>query len=321
MKKPSTSRKHVTLVNPKNPSLVLYPLLLRLLEKYRAEFNYDLHIIKGGSGLHSSTLRYMNTHRDKYDLLFLHHGEKRYSSKVIDYKVAYYPHLWYFNHGGYAGLSELCEHDLSNPQSEHTINEHYTKEVLPLLSKTKYEKLQQHKDITALNEFLFIPLQVAVDRVMSMSSISTRQMCDRVIEVAKRMNLPVVLKVHPLSSPYCTNRKLAKFLSDNYSNVYVSNADVRDLLDRARATFVINSGVGFESLCRLLPTFTFGKSDYIAATYHNFTLEEIQTALESSIDEKKIKTFLFNWFQHILNTNNEDDMENRVVNLLKEKLL
>jgi hypothetical protein len=83
-------------------------------------------------------------------------------------------------------------------------------------------------------------------------------------------------------------------------NVFVSDANVNDLIVHASAVYTINSGVGFESLLHLKPVITFGRVEYDCVTF-NASTETLDEAWEYvnavSIRELETKYRCFlNWF-------------------------
>lgn len=317
-------RRKVVLVNPcfgKQHELMIdfYSFLLKTVSKYSSQFNYNIEQIRGNGGLNHATMRYMYQRKNRYDLMFLHHAEKRYFSKVIDFKLAYFPNLWYFNNGGFSGFSEISNKDLLTPVDDNILNSFYETEVQNWIKSTKYFMLQT--EVTSLpKKYLFIPLQVANDTVMKLTKIDTEEMCKRVVEVSQKTRIPVILKIHPKSQQTCKNRKLAHRLVKDLDNIYLSTGDIRHLIHHATAVFVINSGVGFESICNLKNTYTFGKSDYSQATRHEYDVPSILSTLNSPVDEKKIKTFIYNWAKCIINLNDKDNAENKILDVLTSKL-
>jgi hypothetical protein len=245
-----------------------------------------------------------------FDLFLAYHMSKRYP-KTIDYKMSYYHHLWHFNHGGYAGYSNLCDKDLiTTDKSSEELDRFYREKFEGCARKTKYESSQTKVDNENLpKDFLFIPLQVQNDTVMRLKEIETYDMIQRVVYASKDLDLPVVFKAHPKVSKRCdlTHNVVPK-LTEIYRNVFVSKGDVRDLLDNSVATFVINSGVGFESMVRLKPTFTFGKSDYNQAVHFNKSKEDIVDILNKvkPVDEERVKSFLYNWSNQMIDISSPD---------------
>lgn len=84
--------------------------------------------------------------------------------------------------------------------------------------------------------------------------------------------------------------------ANKYTNIYLYKDSIHDAIAQASTVYVINSGVGFESLLHLKPVVTFGKSDYMAMTTPISNLKKIETKQFYAIDCKQInniKRFLY----------------------------
>lgn len=290
--------------------------MLSTLWKQAYNSNYYVISIRGNSGLNAQTVRFMHQQQKKYDLMFMHHAEKQYYPNVVDFKLAYFPNLWYFNNKGYAGFSDIVKRDLLIDHDETKLNLFYENEVKTWIRGTKYLMHQTHQP-TLPPKYLFIPLQVEKDTVMKLANISSNEMCERVIAAANVLNIPVIIKIHPVSSSNCKNRRLAQSLVKQYKNVIISSADIRPLISNTTGVFCINSGVGFEAMCNLKPVFTFGVSDYTQGTFYNCTAAEIVEHLNKPLNIRRLKTVIFNWSQHVINLNYKEKEEHKILQVIR----
>lgn len=269
------------------------------------------------------TERIVRLQSAQYDLFIAYHLLKR-MTKCIDYKMAYFPSTFYFDNGGYAGFSEICSQNLLSKIPDKRISDaFYENRILPLISETKYDLHNIAKiENNIPDQFIFLPLQVQNDTVMGLAEITTNNMIGIALETASSLGLPVVIKAHPKSQKKCRVFAYCKDLAQTYpSKIFISNGDIRDLLDKSTAIFVVNSGTGFEGLIRMKPVFTYGKSDYQQATYHNYrSIVDITNAINNGINQEKIKVFLYNWWQHIIDIRDPDHyfkIKNKIENRLK----
>lgn len=148
-----------------------------------------------------------------------------------------------------------------------------------------------------LRSYIFFPVQIPTDQSIEyFSDIGVFDAVTAVIAWAKEKDVALVLKLHP------ANRKsMIPFanLADG-KTVFVSDANVNDLITHSRAVYTINSGVGFESLLHLKPVITFGRVEYDCVTF-NASTETLDEAWEYvnavSINELETKyRCFFNWF-------------------------
>ena len=278
----------------------------QILKTQFSEYKLDYSAIAPGLSGNLTTKRLVPIKSKEYDLFIACHIQSAYP-KCLDYKMAYLPSLFYLGNDGYAGFSNLVNKDLADKSTPQDVcNEFYSKRILPVAHSTKYA----HKNATPIEKnipqrFIFIPMQVQNDTVMTLAKTTTEEMIIRATSAAKWLNLPVVIKFHPFGKRHCkVQQRVDAFIQQNRGFVFKSVGDVRQLLNRSIATFVINSGVGFESLLTLdKPTFTFGTSDYAQATYFNYETNDIVKAINAGIDKDHITRVLYNWWQYIIDMN------------------
>jgi capsule polysaccharide modification protein KpsS len=87
-----------------------------------------------------------------------------------------------------------------------------------------------------------------------------------------------------------------------YNNVmYVTDHSINDLIPKASAVYVINSGVGQEAMLHDKPVVSFGRSEYQGAVI-NAKLDDLNGAWDSvlNIDRKEMKRIYRNWYDWYL---------------------
>ncbi len=198
---------------------------------------------------------------------------------------------------GYSGWSELCDLDwnkkLKNISLKKAIQTHdFLKEKYIEQDISKYE---QKKDLTFSfpKEFIFFPLQKIEDSVMVKSYMAPIKLIKSIVKILNDKKIPLLVKKHPR----CTNSELSELLElyKREKKIILYKGSIHDAIKKSKTVYVINSGVGFESLLHLKPVVTFGRSDYMAMTKNVKDLKEIeQEAFYSLSKDKKdkIKKFL-----------------------------
>jgi hypothetical protein len=250
----------------------------------------------------------------RYDLYIQHHARQNYPNS-IDFKPAYYNNLWYFDNNGYSGYSDLAELIPNPVPTDRVVDNFYTKYIEPLAESTKYASKNLKPLETGLpTEFVLIATQVEKDTVMRLKYRTTVEMIDRVVTECKKIQMPVVIKQHPMAAGEREVNDRIRRLIQMGHKVYTSNANICKLLDRAAGVAVVNSGVGFENLIRLKPTFTFGKSDY------NQITQVLPQTLNFDVDKQQIKRYLYTWWQEIIDISREDDAKSKMFERIKSKL-
>lgn len=270
--------------------------------------NIDIVDVPAGTrGAH-----YFHKHKGKcpmYDLYIAHHPQNN-SPNIIDFMQAYYSTVWYFDAGGYAAFNDFADKDIIDREvSDEVCKEFYDQSIVPLKTTTKYQQQNQVAlESNIPEQFLFIATQVENDSVMRLKTKSTTDIIKGAAGVAKKMDLPLVIKQHPMTRKGRAIRDAIYLVRSHGVKVYESSADIRQLIERAVAIFVVNSGVGFESLVNLKPVFTYGKADYNQCANFNITdLDQIIDKINNPKPKEEYYRFFYSfWQQNILDMNHPE---------------
>jgi hypothetical protein len=182
--------------------------------------------------------------------------------------------------------------------------------------KTFIEKLVQNQDtkisFSGQNEFsqfeneklpdqyLFVPLQVTRDYVIkNLSPIGVPEFLEKICLWAKSKSIPLVIKPHPFNRGDLEIFETLKQFVDQ-KNIFVSQRPIFDLIAKAQSVWLINSGVGFESMYFLKPVVTLGKCDYEDCTILA-KIDRLDSAYQSTlafgeIEKELYRKFLFVYF-------------------------
>lgn len=152
-------------------------------------------------------------------------------------------------------------------------------------------------------EFIFIPLQLPHDETIAYhSDITVPEFVEAICEWCHAVpNRPTaVFKGHPVNLAAMT--PLMKIIS-KYNNVmYVTDHSIQDLIPKAKATYVINSGVGQEAMLFDKPVVSFGRSEYQGAVI-NGALDDLNGAWDKVIRNsgahmKQVYRNWYDWYLH-----------------------
>ena len=280
---------------------------------------HDVNIMPvqyGVNGTHAFH-RYYSKNQKLYDLFIAHHPTSN-GPKTIDYKQAYYSNLFYFDNNGYSGYSDLADTDFIDTKvSAKKVAKFCSDYVYPLCTETKYGYKNTHPlEAKVPDKFILVALQVEGDTVMKLKHRSSKYMIEAAVQTGRFMNLPVVVKFHPMAR---NNKELHALIQRTKSGgfpIYESQGDIRQLIVRAEAVFVINSGVGFEALLHHKPVFTFGACDYnyIAHAVPG-TPREVASIIQDGPDVAQYERFFYSWWQQIVDVNQpgfKDKIQSRI---------
>ncbi|MCD4654939.1 hypothetical protein K8T06_13515 [bacterium] len=205
---------------------------------------------------------------------------------------------------GYAGFSSVC-----SPQCAKLIDRLDLTEAIDCFTRfssdyvgsglTKYSQPKSRERKGLPNPYVFVPLQVPGDSVLTLSTLTPYQLCNLIIEKTAGSPYSVVVKQHPrdpnslktgLLSESSQIEQFAGFstLRRNIEEgkCFLKNLSIHDLISGAEAVITVNSGVGLESLLHRKPVFIWGKSLY------NYAAVTLPNIIDLSIDEL-LKSYQF----------------------------
>lgn len=152
-------------------------------------------------------------------------------------------------------------------------------------------------------DFIFIPLQLPHDEtILHHSDISVSEFVEAICQWADTFpDAPTaVFKGHPVN--LAAMLPLKEIIS-KYTNVkYITDYSIHDLIPKAKATYLINSGVGQEAMLHDATVVGFGRSEYEGAIIKG-NIDSLDAAWHcvNTIDQIHMKTVYRRWFDWYLN--------------------
>ena len=180
---------------------------------------------------------------------------------------------------GWGGCSKF-RNDMKNIEPELGYGEYSDKHFEDLKArwtdkgKTKYaqgyyEDLETFDAFThAKGDFIFVPLQTIKDETIQYDSdFGVKAFVTELCEWTKESPTApkIVFKGHPQNSTNFELKSLIESIGGG-KTLYVSDLHIHPIIKRARAVYVINSGVGQEAMLMDAPVVSFGRSEYDMAT-------------------------------------------------------
>lgn len=315
--------------NGKDSSHSFLPLLLKELLK----FNQKIVTIPTQ---HNDENYFRKREIKNNSLLFSYHSFGEKNLKKIHFKEGYFFDLITYDDMGYSGWSSLCDERYNKNEMEKIKKISLSKANKDFLYyKKKYidKNLSKYTQPEITNivfpkNFVFIPLQTFDDSVMQKSYFEPMVWLENVVKILSDKNINIVIKRHPR----CKQKELETKLENlkNQKNITIYNGSIHKAIKECDAVYIINSGVGFESLFHLKPVVTFGAVDYQSATFNVKDFKELEKNLIPKLSEEKIiyiKQFLSYFMREKnININSQKNIEKFVDgfvlkylnNLLKE---
>jgi hypothetical protein len=203
------------------------------------------------------------------------HKTRRDVDGDLFYKQMHMPELFTVDHLGWGAdhSSTKTYPDLSDIDPARA--EAFVRSLKAKFLETGCSKLAQPArcELSSLpDDYIFVPTQTPRDYVqVHHSPISVSSFVHLIAQWAEAAEQNVLFKLHPgLYHTSAFDRQVidaVKRYAATRSRVFCVNANVHDLISRARGVFTINSGVGFESLIHGKPVVTFGDCDYKWVTF------------------------------------------------------
>lgn len=213
------------------------------------------------------------------------------------YKAGYLPDYLSFDQGGFSGWSSLYELEADKLQRYpvDVVDSFYDKASSDYRENLRSKYKQAKPESIDQNDFIFIPMQVVNDVVISLKLFPQTYLdaIKTVVKLLSEAGHTVVIKRHPM----CEDRGVDKFVRTVGSDrIIVSTASVHTLLPKAKCVVTLNSGVGFEALMYLKPVVCLGKADYSKAGVEVAEPDDIVTAVDkavTSLDPDLVKRVVY----------------------------
>lgn len=202
-----------------------------------------------------------------FDVPFFSYHTISNSSRGLHFKETDRRGLFSFDTSGYAGWSSFSSTGpadwVEEGISQSDADSFFERDRIAFLTSrlSKYEQVDSDSELP--EAFIFVALQILGDAVQSLAYSTPFKMLEEVIGVAKRRNLAVVVKRHPS----CKSPEIAMFLERVASDIVLVTGNIHDVIPKAAAVCVINSGVGAEALTYEKPVYLFGRADYMPACF------------------------------------------------------
>jgi hypothetical protein len=121
-------------------------------------------------------------------------------------------------------------------------------------------------------------------------------------EATKKLNMPLIVKGHPVNPSSMGSLYQA---AKRYDHVdWIDDVSIHDLIPKAHAVVVVNSGTGMEAMLHKRPVITFGRCEYDCVS-NKATADNIVDVLRSPVfNEKEVRAFFESWYEWTYDTRN-----------------
>ena len=238
-------------------------------------------------------------HDINFDVMIKQHGDKTlFPSYDFFYMQMFHKFLFEFDHNGWGCLnSNILTFDENknyiNKLSLEKVN-YLRKDLLSL--NTKHNQKRYNIFINKIpDDYIFVPLQTPNDYVIKkFSPISVYKFILFVGEIASSLKQNFVLKIHPFAMKDKKILSIISYLLTTNKYIFLSDDNVIKLINNSNSVFIINSGVGFESLILSKPVYTVGNCIYKSITNHiNLNVKSLnKQSFTHSFKSKRVNNWL-----------------------------
>ncbi|RYD45790.1 MAG: hypothetical protein EOP85_08695, partial [Verrucomicrobiaceae bacterium] len=181
------------------------------------------------------------------------------------------PSRFSFDNRGYAGWSGFSRQGISDLGLSHvdhgTAEAFFREEQASIIEGniSKYTQAGPENEEVLPDSYVFVGLQIIGDAVQELAHATPFAMLDEVMDTCGKLGLPVVVKRHPM----CTSPQIGSYLKElvDTKRITLATGSIHQIIRKAEAVCVVNSGVGAEALLHEKPVYVFGRSDYMAACF------------------------------------------------------
>lgn len=218
------------------------------------------------------------------------------------YMQTVFPWRFYVDSLGYAGGASFYPMDLKDGDKNgpwFDILREYA-----LSGKSKVDQPPKGR-CTIDGDYVFFPCQIPHDwTILHHSKVTVEEALERTCEATQEFGINLVVKGHPVNPGSMDNLK--KICTKYKNTTWLNGISIHDIIPRAKAIVVVNSGTGMESLLYLKPVITFGRAEYDIVS---FKIGDLQDILEekSNPNEVEIRKFFDVWCKMTFDTTNQQD--------------
>lgn len=177
-------------------------------------------------------------------------------------------------------------------------------------SKFDQPVYQSREKINLPDYYAFFPCQIPHDETIKFhSDVTVEEALERTCIATQELGMNLVVKGHPVNPG---SMQSLKEIAKKYLHVvWYDDVSIHQLIQTARCTVTVNSGVGFESLLHQVPVVTFGRSEYDCVTYKvdkdTDLGKTIKLASHSIFKYDEVCNFYNNWWKSCYDSTNGED--------------
>ena len=199
------------------------------------------------------------------NLIYIPHTEKKTfggDSRCRYYMQTVFPWLFTIDELGWGGGASFVNKGISNEFDYGLTFKEFQQRTWT--KESKFEQPRNDIDLDKYGEYILAPLQLPHDETIKYHShIEVKDFIEGLTDWAKESKTNIVFKGHPANPQSLYHFR--EYISSSKNCFWIENANIHDLMNRAKACYVINSGTGLEAMLHEIPVVRFGDAEYNSA--------------------------------------------------------
>ena len=224
--------------------------------------------------------------------------------EVRYYMQSVFPFQFYIDSKGFAGGASRYPFDFDADREIPHGSFYAQMQARAFSGESKFAQPPMGKiTVESDGPYVLFPCQIPHDETIKYhSDISVLDALMATCEATKKLNMPLVVKGHPVNPGSMAPLYQAV---KQYDHVHwVDDVSIHDLIPKAHAVVVVNSGTGMEAMLHKRPVITFGRCEYDCVS-NKATADNIVDVLRSPVfNEKEVRAFFESWYEWTYDTRN-----------------
>ncbi|MEZ5778020.1 MAG: hypothetical protein R3E44_06630 [Paracoccaceae bacterium] len=228
------------------------------------------------------------------DFHIVDHGTERHP-RILNTGVAYVFPFWSLDPWGIRANSSIASMPFRRTEVDGPEANRFFRQLKRRLVDARASRGPQPEDMTDIPEgAIAVFLQSEADRMVGETAyLRRKEMVEALL--ARDDPAPIVIKRHPRDLRTTTRRWLNSVARKN-GRVSITDANIHDILARARVTVTINSAVGIESMLHRVPVVLCGASDFHHAAVTVQSAAALDDAIQAATDRRWPHVRFLYWY-------------------------
>jgi hypothetical protein len=227
--------------------------------------------------------------------------------EVRYYMQSVFPFQFYIDSKGFAGGASRYPFDFDKDREIPHGSFYAQMQARAFTGASKFDQ-PPSQDLKINTDYVLFLCQIPHDETIRYhSNVSAWDALKYTLEATKELNIPLIVKGHPVNP---NSMYPLQTLCMLYNHVYwVDNVNIHDLIPKAHAVVVVNSGTGMEAMLHKRPVVTFGRCEYDCVS-NKATADNIVDIIRSPVfNEKEVRAFFESWYEWTYDTRSGKSFE------------